>query len=174
MGNLRNAASAAIFVLFALSNQSLSAETVTYQYEEWKFGSDTPTGDVLGYLEFNSPPASATTGWSIDTTQESQLVRFTFNHNTINLNELNITSNIISNTGAELDAGALTIGSNPPKWLLTFGSTPGVDVVEIPGGAPASTYNGRWTAVVPLPAAAWLFGSGLLGLVAATRRRKVS
>ena len=81
MGNLRNAASAAIFVLFALSNQSLSAATVTYQYKEWNIGSGTPTGDVLGYLEFNSPPASATTGWSIDTTDESPLVSFTFNSN---------------------------------------------------------------------------------------------
>ena len=129
---------------------------------------------MLGSLVFNSPPASATTGWSIDTTDESPLVSFTFNSNPIDLTGLDITSNITSNTGAELDAGKLTIGSNPPKWVLTFGQTPGVDVVEIPGRAAASTYNGHWTAVVPLPAAAWLFGSGLLGLVAATRRRKVS
>jgi hypothetical protein len=173
MRNLKSAASAALFVLFALFNQTLSAATVTYQYEEWNTGSKVPTGAVLGYLVFNSPPASASTGWTINATQESQLVSFTFNSNVIDLTGLDITSNIVSNTGAELDAGGLTIGLNPPKWLLTFGVTPGIDVVEIPGGGAASVYNGQWKAVVPLPAAAWLFVSGLLGLVAATRQRKV-
>lgn len=165
-------ASAVLLLLFSIANNSVMAATVTYQYEEWNTGSNTPTGAVLGFLEFNSPPASASSGWNINATQESQLVSFTFNSNIINLGELSITSNIISNTGAELDAGRLAIGLNPPKWLLTFGTGPGVDVVEIPGGGAASVYNGHWTAVVPIPGAAWLFGSGLLGLVGMARRKK--
>ncbi|BAZ95164.1 hypothetical protein TspCOW1_30110 [Thiohalobacter sp. COW1] len=35
----------------------------------------------------------------------------------------------------------------------------------------ASTSNDTFAAVVPVPAAVWLFGSGLLGLAAAARRR---
>jgi hypothetical protein len=35
------------------------------------------------------------------------------------------------------------------------------------------TYTGEW-AVVPVPAAVWLFGSGLIGLIGIARRKKTS
>jgi len=37
---------------------------------------------------------------------------------------------------------------------------------------PCSYENSDWVGVVPVPAAAWLFGSGLLGLVGIARRKK--
>ena len=40
------------------------------------------------------------------------------------------------------------------------------------GGSPGGTYAGA-ASVVPVPAAAWLFGSGLLGLVGVARRKAV-
>jgi hypothetical protein len=36
------------------------------------------------------------------------------------------------------------------------------------------TITGNSTAPVPLPAAVWLFGSGLMGLVGVSRRRKAA
>jgi hypothetical protein len=172
MNTLKMAASATLMFVLPLLSHTATAATVTYQYEVWDTASKTPTGVILGALELNSPPASASSGWSLGVTQESQLVSFTFDSEIIDLGELDITGTIISSTGAQLDAGALNIGQNPPKFLLTFGNTPGVDVIEIPGGEAAATYNGQWTAVVPLPAAVWLFGSGLMGLIGIAHRKR--
>jgi hypothetical protein len=169
---LKTAASAMLMFLLPLLNHTVTAATVTYQYELWDTPSKSPTGVILGALEFNSPPASASAGWSIGVTDESQVVSFTFDSEIIDISGLDITGVIFSDTGAQLDAGALNIGQNPPKFLLTFGNTPGVDVIEIPGGAAAATYNGQWTAVVPLPAAVWLFGSGLVGLIGIAHRKR--
>ncbi len=60
-----------------------------------------------------------------------------------------------SGQGIYLHAGPTYIGSvlaNPSYYYGTVGYT-------------------QWAAVVPIPAAAWLFGSGLLGLVALGRRK---
>lgn len=47
-------------------------------------------------------------------------------------------------------------------------NSPGARAVN--GGAGTGYAAGNGTAVVPIPAAAWLFGSGLLGLIGVTRR----
>jgi hypothetical protein len=46
-------------------------------------------------------------------------------------------------------------------------------------GGPFNGVTGNWTitgvvSAVPVPAAAWLFGSGLLGLVGVARRRRAA
>jgi len=55
----------------------------------------------------------------------------------------------------------------------TFEATPGTYEYNMPHGGQGISvvpFQPALTAV-PLPAAAWLFGSGLLGLIAATRRK---
>lgn len=72
------------------------------------------------------------------------------------------------------DVTNLSVGVN------TFGSSfltnDGLDFVEVTGFAEASNVTVEVTyeySVVPVPAAAWLFGSGLLGLVSLARRKRV-
>lgn len=69
---------------------------------------------------------------------------------------------------AIMDCGAATVGSS-----CTGVGTP-MQVGPFPGQAPS--FNGIVSAApvsaVPIPAAVWLFGSGLLGLAGIARRRK--
>jgi hypothetical protein len=63
-------------------------------------------------------------------------------------------------------------------WMLasTDGNGDGVMGIPMAAGGPFAGFNWNFSAyaptAVPVPAAAWLFGSGLMGLVAAARRRK--
>ena len=60
--------------------------------------------------------------------------------------------------------------SNPSAWWLTSIATPGEYVLKIStNGASSSTSE---VSAIPLPAAAWLFGSALLGLGALRRKQK--
>jgi len=58
--------------------------------------------------------------------------------------------------------------STPATWTLTAQS------VDFGGGVVTPTTYSMTVAAVPVPAAVWLFGSGILGLVAVARRRKTS
>jgi hypothetical protein len=80
------------------------------------------------------------------------------------------------------------LASNAPtggqKWMLTSvdGNGDGVPGIPMPLGGAFQLFNANFNAnltgtpdtVVPIPAAAWLFGSGLLGLVGIARRNKRS
>lgn len=55
----------------------------------------------------------------------------------------------------------------PATWTLTAQS------VDAGGGVVTPTTYSMTVAAVPVPAAVWLFGSGILGLVAVARRRKM-
>lgn len=64
---------------------------------------------------------------------------------------------------ASLTATSVNGSTNAFDTLdLSFSDDTFIDVVEVPG------------AVVPVPAAVWLFGSGLMGLVGLARRKKVA
>ena len=63
----------------------------------------------------------------------------------------------------DLVIGGLTLAGDPTKW--------GFSAVVGSAGKTASQWTYTAT-VVPIPAAAWLFGSGLLGLVGIARRKK--
>ena len=92
-----------------------------------------------------------------------------------------------STVEADIFAGALAAGLDATAQYLLF--TPGTTGAA-PGAAPSSLLSSSicvecveqtdnddlvWKgAVVPVPAAVWLFGSGLLGLVGIARRKKAA
>jgi len=67
-------------------------------------------------------------------------------------------------------------------WMLASvdGNGDGLMGIPMPGGGPFPGFNANFNAnlsptpetVVPVPAAVWLFGSGLMGLAAVARRKK--
>jgi hypothetical protein len=64
-------------------------------------------------------------------------------------------------------------------WLLTPGSTFGHWMTQVPDGtfkglSHITAYASPDAAVVPVPAAVWLFGSGLAGLLGAARRKSAA
>ena len=66
----------------------------------------------------------------------------------------------------ETGGGACTSASLPMAGGPFAGSTPGFN------GVTADDFPPSGTAPVPVPAAVWLFGSGLVGLVGVARRRR--
>jgi hypothetical protein len=81
------------------------------------------------------------------------------------------------------------VGGNPANaptgnqtWMLASvdGNGDGVMGIPMAVGGPIEGYNANFNAnlvpvivdPIPIPAAAWLFGSGLLGLVGVMRRNK--
>ena len=94
---------------------------------------------------------------------------------------------IATTTFNTTNIGAVTIGTNPSGTLpLTddgIGGSPmkagpfpnfnaNFDIVLLHVDECNDTSGGACASVIPVPAAVWLFGSGLLGLVGVARRRK--
>ena len=70
-----------------------------------------------------------------------------------------------------------TLGRLRAPGSFTFDATPGDYFVSFFGEAGASTSYGMYgieISQVPLPAAVWLFGSGLIGLIGISRRKKAA
>lgn len=81
--------------------------------------------------------------------------------------------------GSPIDDRATAIGSPIALYGLTGNTGTGTVESYILGSAALSangtlTLTGNGTTPVPLPAAVWLFGSGLMGLVGVSRRRKAA
>ena len=170
MNNLMERVFLALVLLLSLSTSGVvTAASVTYQFEQ---SSD---GAILGYLEFASPPASATSAWSTSTATD--VLSFQFDSGSglasISLTNPSITSAINSTDGSTLDLGTFNTNfAGLPNWLLTF-ATPGLDTASYVIMGPSTNFQGNWVvSSVPVPAALWLFGSGLIGLLGVARHKR--
>ena len=79
-------------------------------------------------------------------------------------------------SGMAVTTATELLGSLNAPGSFTFDATPGEYFVSFFGEAGASTsyvMYGIEISQVPLPAAVWLFGSGLLGLIGIARRKAV-
>ena len=78
-------------------------------------------------------------------------------------------------SGMAVTTATELLGSLNAPGSFTFEATPGEYFVSFFGEAGASTSYGMYgieISQVPVPAAVWLFGSGLIGFVGVARRRK--
>lgn len=87
-----------------------------------------------------------------------------------------ITKNCLYDVGPYGSAGAPVTNQT---WMLASADGNGDGVMGIPmaSGGPFAGYSANFNAnltptAIPVPAAVWLFGSGLVGLVSVARRRK--
>jgi len=81
----------------------------------------------------------------------------------------------LAQSGMAVTTATELLGSLNAPGSFTFDATPGDYFVSFFGEAGASTSYGMYgieISQVPLPAAVWLFGSGLLGLIGIAKRKK--
>lgn len=119
---------------------------------------------VLSYVNTSVANPPWDTSFVSDTSKASGIVDFVFLNKSIgdagaNFAITSFTFNVLGNPG-----------SATPLTLSNFSNDVGF---EAPGGVLINVnYVNSLVQVVPVPAAAWLFGSGLLGLVGMKRMRK--
>jgi hypothetical protein len=83
----------------------------------------------------------------------------------------------MAQSGMAVTTATELLGSLNAPGSFTFDATPGDYFVSFFGEAGASTSYGMYgieISQVPLPAAVWLFGSGLIGLIGISRRKKAA
>jgi hypothetical protein len=88
------------------------------------------------------------------------------------------TSGLLDISNHEMNSGRLNLVPpvNPPITTPAFYNGLVNAPIMMPSNIPSHTLPGSdfGRAAVPIPAAVWLFGSGLLGLVGIARRKKTS
>ena len=86
-------------------------------------------------------------------------------------------------SGASITQGNATIEQESDGTFLLTLTDFNQAITQVKFGAGSSTDSGTnndylvaaaYTGVVPLPGAAWLFGAGLVGVIARARRRKAA
>ncbi len=114
-------------------------------------GADSFKADGAGYYDIN---LSFTPSTNAFTAGESQTYKITANSGTINASDF---TDYLS-----------THGGGKGNWLAA------AHVQNTPSGGSGSAWVGATVIPTPVPAAAWLLGSGLLGLAGIRRRMKQS
>ena len=154
---------------------------------EWQAG-----GTIQAYVSFKDTVASYDSFWSVSS-GESFIDQVEGGYSGISVlfpdnafyspvsGDFTVINAFGSNNGTEMDFGYLS-GSiefaDGSIWSdVTFNLTPVQDALTFDGsvdgiGNPTVGY-GYAVSSVPVPAAIWLFGSGLLGLIGISRRKKI-
>jgi len=136
-------------------------------------------GDLLGNLFIDTPVPSAISSNATSITGDAMLGSlplhsvFSGYNNLPYGGSLQLRGSINGVTPlaiGDILSGAATISFNVPHGM-TQGMFDGIGV-PIYWGNTVGTLQGYAQTVVPIPAAVWLFGSGLLGLVGMARRKK--
>lgn len=83
------------------------------------------------------------------------------------------TVNIGTNSGPTSTLWDITQLGNSLSIVTLDGDGNGIPGMTLAGVMPLPV-SLEWTSAVPVPAAVWLFGSGLLGLIGVARKRKVA
>jgi hypothetical protein len=169
----------------ALAYASTSASAAVIY--EWQSG-----GNTIGYLSLKDTVASYDSAWSVASGESFiNLVAGGYSgfltYNTLTNSwespvsgDLTVINDFGSNNGSELDYGYL---EGSVMWAngsimsdLTLRLSPLQDAFTFDAAADGIgnpfVVNGYAVSSVPVPAAIWLFGSGLLGLIGVARRKK--
>lgn len=158
---------------FLYGNTAFAA--LTYEFDVRAPGS---FGNLDGRIEISVPFGS----WTATTPGDFNSILIYIDGSPVEL--LNepasyVVTPILSNDGYRIDHGIFDTFTYPPTddyYELIFDVAPGLDRISYYAGGFGTTLTaqawGDWN-VVPIPPAAWLFGSGLLGLIGVARRKKV-
>ena len=113
-----------------------------------------------------TPPASAMQMDSSYTSANGQLL-LTWNNPDFNVNNTSVWT-ILGTTIADNFSIMATSNSNPTPVFGIFSVSP----ISLDGFTPTPSNWVTGPSPVPVPAAVWLFGSGLIGLIGIARRKK--
>jgi hypothetical protein len=83
---------------------------------------------------------------------------------------VNVKDGDVLSVQATLQIGVFETAANGLTSTLDFGHT-GTISLDLPEGVTYTSESGVFLSAVPIPAAIWLFGSGLIGLIGLARRK---
>ena len=180
-----------LLIVVGTANASLSGDLITYSFTATvnAFGSDysynfSDTNTVGAGPEFNQAVADDAFGFDginfvLDVVPESELINVTFTNNLAFAGSVNIFSDNLFNIDTEITSASIT-ETNPATLSLSAAYDPSsiqtslLSPISVGPSESLSWTIEYTTAVVPVPAAMWLFISGLLGLVGIARRKKTA